>query len=95
MGAVRRNELLREAPLIVDQTGVGQAVVDMLRQSACGVIPVTITGGHATTVTADEAPEVIQTPPRQGLMERMVPGRSLVQQRGLYGAGSHNRSNFL
>ncbi|HEY7309267.1 MAG TPA: hypothetical protein VH643_07930 [Gemmataceae bacterium] len=158
VGAVRRNEPLREAPLIVDQTGVGRAVVDMLRHSACGAIPVTITGGHATTVTADgsyhvpkkelitalqvvmqgrrlqiarslpeaatlvrelqnfqvkitaaanetfgvwrdgqhddlvlavglacwwservppfEAPTVIQTPPRQGLMERMVSGRS-------------------
>jgi hypothetical protein len=54
VGAVRRSEPLRQAPLVVvDQTGVGRAVVDMLRQSACGGIPVTITGGHATTVTAD------------------------------------------
>lgn len=167
VAALRRNEPLREAPLVVDQTGVGRAVVDMLRQSACGVIPVTITGGHATTVTADgsyhvpkkelitalqvvmqgrrlqiarslpeaatlvrelqqfqvkitaaanetfgvwrdgqhddlvlavalacwwservppfEAPTVLQTPPRQGLFERMAGGRSLAQQRGLYG----------
>jgi hypothetical protein len=53
VAAVRRSEPLRQAPLVVDQTGVGRAVVDMLRQSACGVIPVTITGGHATTVTDD------------------------------------------
>jgi hypothetical protein len=167
VGAVRRSEPLRQAPLVVDQTGVGRAVVDMLRQSACGVIPVTITGGHATTVTADgsyhvpkkelitalqvvlqgrrlqiarslpdaatlvrelqqfqlkitaaanevfgvwregqhddlvlalalacwwservppfEAPTVIPTPPRQEWMERMVSGRSLAQQCGLFG----------
>jgi hypothetical protein len=53
VAALRGSEPLRQAPLVVDQTGVGRAVVDMLRQSACGVIPVTITGGHATTVTAD------------------------------------------
>jgi hypothetical protein len=53
VGALRHSELLRQAPLVVDQTGVGRAVVDMLRQTACGVIPVTITGGHATTVTGD------------------------------------------
>lgn len=58
VGAVRRSEPLREAPLIVDQTGVGRAVVDMLRQSACGVIPVTIMGGHATTVRADGSYQV-------------------------------------
>jgi hypothetical protein len=170
-------EPLHQAPLIVDQTGVGRAVVDMLRQSACGVIPVTITGGHATTVTADgsyhrpkkelitalqvvmqgrrlqiarslpeaatlvrelqqfqvkitaaanetfgvwrdgqhddlvlavalacwwservppfEAPTVIQTPPRQGLWERMVSGRSRAQQRGLFELGRHSRTDFL
>jgi hypothetical protein len=32
-----------------------------------------------------EAPTVIQTPPRQGLLERMVSGRSLARQRGLFG----------
>lgn len=32
-----------------------------------------------------EAPTVIPTPPRQGLLERMVSGRSLAQQRGLFG----------
>lgn len=167
VGTVRRSELLGEAPLVVDQTGVGRAVVDMLRQSASGVIPVTITGAHATTVTGDgsyhvpkkelitalqvvlqgrrlqiarslpdaatlvrelqqfqvkitaaanetfgvwrdgqhddlvlavalacwwservppfEAPTVIQTPPRNGLWERMVSGQSRAQQRGLFG----------
>jgi hypothetical protein len=36
VGAVKKREPLRQAPLVVDQTGVGRAVVDMLRQSACG-----------------------------------------------------------
>src|SRR5262249_61794589 len=164
---LRHSEPLRQAPLVVDQTGVGRAVVDMLRQTACGVIPVTITGGHATTVTGDgsyhvpkkelitalqvvmqgrrlqiarslpdaatlvrelqnfqvkitaaanetfgvwrdgqhddlvlagalacwgsepgppfEAPTARPTPPRQGLREGMVAGRSLIQQRGRFG----------
>ncbi|HEY7153835.1 MAG TPA: hypothetical protein VH575_07730 [Gemmataceae bacterium] len=177
VAALRRSEPLRQAPLVVDQTGVGRAVVDMLRQSASGVIPVTITGGHATTVTADgsyhmpkkelitalqvvmqgrrlqiarslpeaatlvrelqqfqvkitaaanetfgvwrdgqhddlvlavalacwwservppfEAPTVIPFPPRQGLLERMVSGRSRAEERGLFGLGRHNRIDFL
>jgi hypothetical protein len=41
------------APLIVDQTGVGRAVVDVLQQATGGVVPVTITGGHAVTVAED------------------------------------------
>jgi hypothetical protein len=49
VAALRRKEPLRQAPLIVDQTGVGRAVVDMLRQTASGVIAVTITGGHTVT----------------------------------------------
>jgi hypothetical protein len=50
---LRRNEPLRQAPLVVDQTGVGRAVVDMLRQTANGVIAVAITGGHAVTRAED------------------------------------------
>lgn len=46
---------LRESPLVVDQTGVGRAVVDMLYQSAGWVVPVTITGGHAVTQTEDRS----------------------------------------
>src|SRR5262245_43983021 len=49
VAALRSKEPLRQAPLLVDQTGVGRAVVDMLRQTASGVIAVTITGGHAVT----------------------------------------------
>jgi hypothetical protein len=50
---LRRTGPLCAAPLIVDQTGVGRAVVDGLRQAAGGVVPVTITGGHSVTVTDD------------------------------------------
>jgi hypothetical protein len=53
MAALRTNQPLREAPLVVDQTGVGRAVVDMLRQSAGCIVPVTITGGHAVTRAED------------------------------------------
>jgi hypothetical protein len=53
VACLRRNEPLRQAPLVVDQTGVGRAVVDMLRQTASGVIAVTITGGHAVTRAED------------------------------------------
>jgi len=49
------SEPVREAPLIVDQTGVGRAVVDMLYQAAGWVVPVTITGGHAVTQVEDRS----------------------------------------
>jgi hypothetical protein len=41
------------SPVVVDQTGVGRAVVDMLRQAVGGVVPVTITGGQAVTRAED------------------------------------------
>jgi hypothetical protein len=46
---------LRGSPLVVDQTGVGRALVDMLKRSYAGgrVIPVTVTAGHATTASDD------------------------------------------
>jgi hypothetical protein len=46
---------LAGAPLVVDQTGVGRAVVDMLRQAVGWVVPVTITGGHAVTQAEDRS----------------------------------------
>lgn len=51
---VGRKEL-SHPPLIVDQTGVGRAVVDMLKRSGSGsrVVPVTITAGQAVTQTDD------------------------------------------
>jgi hypothetical protein len=53
MVTLRRKEPLRQAPLVVDQTGVGRAVVDMLRQTASSVIAVTITGGHVVNHAED------------------------------------------
>jgi hypothetical protein len=50
---MRKSGPLNGATLIVDQTGVGRAVVDGFRQAVGGVVPVTITGGHAVTVTDD------------------------------------------
>ncbi|MHB8736953.1 MAG: hypothetical protein ACYC6M_16740, partial [Terriglobales bacterium] len=41
------------APLIVDQTGVGCPVVDMLRRTGGWMVPVTITAGHAVTQVED------------------------------------------
>jgi hypothetical protein len=48
-------EPLRDSPLVVDQTGVGRAVVDMLYQAVSWVVPVTITGGHAVTQAEDRS----------------------------------------
>jgi hypothetical protein len=53
VATLRRKEPLRQALLVVDQTGVGRAVVDMLRQTASGVIAVAITGGHAVNHAED------------------------------------------
>jgi hypothetical protein len=50
---MRKTGPLNGAALIVDQTGVGRAVVDVLRQAVGGVVPVTITGGHAVTRAED------------------------------------------
>jgi hypothetical protein len=49
-----RTPLLRGSVLVVDQTGVGRAVVDMLTDAmtgrvTCHFIPVTITAGHEVT----------------------------------------------
>ena len=50
-----RSGPLAESPVVVDQTGVGRAVVDMMRQQIGWVVPVTITGGHAVTVAEDRS----------------------------------------
>jgi hypothetical protein len=55
VAALVRSGPLAEAPVVVDQTGVGRAVVDMLRQAVGWVVPVTITGGHAVTVAEDHS----------------------------------------
>jgi hypothetical protein len=51
---VNRPELL-EAPVAVDQTGVGRPVVDMLRLAGLAgrLWPVTITAGHSRAASAD------------------------------------------
>jgi hypothetical protein len=55
VAALVRSGPLAEAPVLVDQTGVGRAVVDMLRREIGWVVPVTITGGHAVTVTEERS----------------------------------------
>lgn len=42
---------LHGCQLAVDQTGVGRAVVDILRllRMECGIVPITITGGHTAS----------------------------------------------
>ncbi len=49
VAALVRTRPLSWPPLVVDQTGVGTAVVDMFRQAQpqARVLPVVITGGHA------------------------------------------------
>ena len=82
VATLRQAEPLCQAPLVVDQTGVGRAVVDMLRQATSGVIPVTITGGHATTVTEDNSYHV----PKKELvtcLQVVMQGRRLQIARGL------------
>src|SRR5262245_59008913 len=46
-----RTPPVRGAPLVVDYTGVGRALVDMLKKetSISRVVPVTVTAGHAIT----------------------------------------------
>jgi hypothetical protein len=53
VAALTRAGPLAESPVVVDQTGVGRAVVDMLRQAIGWVVPVSITGGQAVTVAED------------------------------------------
>lgn len=55
VAAIAQSPALSEAPLVVDQTGVGRAVVDMLRNAAGWVVPVTITAGHAVTQAEDRS----------------------------------------
>lgn len=57
---MRRQPLWPSAPLIVDQTGVGRAVVDMFRLLGRRLIPVTITAGQE----AAETPDGWKTPKR-------------------------------
>jgi len=60
VAAIAGSGPLRGAPLVVDQTGVGRAVVDMLRKSGIKgqIVPVTITGGHVVTLGQEGARRV-------------------------------------
>jgi hypothetical protein len=55
-----RSEPLHGAALVVDQTGVGRAVVDLFRHGGMRgrLIPVTITGGYAVTLGQEGARRV-------------------------------------
>jgi hypothetical protein len=55
IASIASRPALRDAPVVVDQTGVGRAVVDQLRQqpAIAQIVPVTITGGHTVTTTDD------------------------------------------
>jgi hypothetical protein len=75
---------LAESPVVVDQTGVGRAVVDMLCQTIGWVVPVTITGGHAGTVAENRSFHV----PKKELvisLQVVIQSRRLRIARGLQG----------
>lgn len=93
IGTIRKlamSPALDRAPLIVDQTGVGRPVVDLLR-TAIGVgriIPVTITSGHAASLQADgsrHVPKKDLVTSLVGLLEdrRLKVARQLVEARTL------------
>ena len=68
---------LSQAPLVVDQTGVGRPVVDLLRQSLPGrIIPVTITSGQTASVQPDGSRHV----PKKDLVTCLL---SLLEDRRL------------
>ena len=50
-----KSEMLNHPTLVVDYTGVGRALVDMLKkaQMGCRIVPVTITAGQAVTKNED------------------------------------------
>jgi hypothetical protein len=76
---------LAESPVVVDQTGVGRAVVDMLRRAIGWVVPVTITGGHAVTMSEDRSFHV----PKKDLvtcLQVVMQSRRLRIARGLHEA---------
>jgi hypothetical protein len=72
------------ATLVVDQTGVGRALVDMLRRAPVPgrMVPVTITGGQAVTVAEDGSRHV----PKKELvtcLQLLLQGRRLQVARTL------------
>jgi hypothetical protein len=79
---MRKAGPLNGAALIVDQTGVGRAIVDVLRQTAGVVVPITITGGHAVSVTEDGSFHVPKKELVTGL-QTVLQSRRLQIARGL------------
>ncbi len=75
--------LLRGSPLVVDQTGVGQALVELLRRTAGGwIIPVTITAGQ----TVGKLEDGTQLLPKKELvtcLQLLLQGRRLRLPRSL------------
>jgi len=71
-----RHRTPAKTTLIVDQTGVGIAVVDVLRAAGLDPVPVVITGGDATTRGADRSYRV---PKRDlvGAVQVLLQGRRL------------------
>jgi len=47
---MRSRQLLNQATLVVDATGVGRPVVDLFRKAGLRPVAITITGGNAVTV---------------------------------------------
>ena len=85
VAALIRAGPLAESPVVVDQTGVGRAVVDMLRQAIDWVVPVSITGGQAVTVAEDRSFHVPKKELVTGL-QVLIQSRRLRIARGLHEA---------
>src|SRR6516225_6387046 len=85
VAALTRAGPLAESPVVVDQTGVGRAVVDLMRRAVGWVVPVTITGGHAVTMSEDRSFHV----PKKELvtcLQVVMQSRRLRIARGLHEA---------
>jgi hypothetical protein len=70
--------------VVVDQTGIGRPIVDMLRQARVfgPIVPITLTGGHAVT----EAPDGSRHVPKKELvacLQLLLQGRRLKVARDL------------
>ena len=78
-----RPPLAGHVTLVVDQTGIGRAVVDMLRrQAVCSIVPVTITAGDSVTEGGDGSRRV----PKKELvtcLQLLLQGRRLRMSRAI------------
>jgi hypothetical protein len=86
-GLLRREPLLGNCDVVADQTGVGRAVVDLLRRYGVYPIAVTITAGDAATRDADgcrtpkrDLVAVLQVLLQQGRLKcANLPGAEILQ----------------